>query len=325
MALEIELKLSLQPQHVADLLRHPRLAASDVQNQGSRTLENTYYDTPQQTLRQQRAALRIRNKGGQYIQTLKGGGQASGGMHTRQEFEWSLRSAEVDLALLQNTSLSSNLPLESLADQLQPVFRTDFSRQTWLLTRPATPPALQIEIALDQGDITVPGQARAGHDQICELELELMQGEPEQLIALGLELARDIPLLVNDVSKAQRGYRLMHPELLQITPPATGNLSPQQQVQPRLSYWLRCVEGWQFSQQTNLLEQAAEAFCELHNTCCALPEMLPEPIQHLFNRLHPACATADTEAFSKQLETTNPGLLCLLLLQWLRTKETTTA
>ncbi len=46
-------------------------------------------------------------------------------------------------------------------------------------------------------------------EEICELELELREGEPAALLELACELAaEDSPLMPCDISKAERGYRL---------------------------------------------------------------------------------------------------------------------
>ena len=61
-----------------------------------------------------------------------------------------------------------------------------------------------IEAALDLGKVI----AGEGEEEICELELELRQGEPAALLELACELAAELPLMPCDISKAERGYRL---------------------------------------------------------------------------------------------------------------------
>ena len=53
-------------------------------------LINIYFDTRDFKLNQERIALRIRNKGGQYIQTLKTKGVSVNGLRQRGEWEWPL-------------------------------------------------------------------------------------------------------------------------------------------------------------------------------------------------------------------------------------------
>jgi hypothetical protein len=66
------------------------------------------------------------------------------------------------------------------------------------------------------------GKVLAGEreEDICELELELRQGEPAALLELAAELAADLPLTPCDISKAERGYRLFDPASYDIQPDA---------------------------------------------------------------------------------------------------------
>ena len=97
MAKEIELKLSVSRHHIESLKQQPLFKSPQVVDQGAKALTNIYFDTPEQDLTQARVALRIREKEGRYIQTLKTSGVAEGGSasawrvgmvcgHTRTEF-----------------------------------------------------------------------------------------------------------------------------------------------------------------------------------------------------------------------------------------------
>jgi inorganic triphosphatase YgiF len=59
-------------------------------------------------------------------------------------------------------------------------------------------------VALDLGHI-VAGKKRT---PICELELELLAGQPSALFDLAQQIARTIPVMPVNVSKAERGYAL---------------------------------------------------------------------------------------------------------------------
>jgi inorganic triphosphatase YgiF len=68
----------------------------------------------------------------------------------------------------------------------------------------------QIEVAMDQGRIHVPGTDLS--EPLLELELELLSGPEEALMALA-DVLRQTPqgpvmLMPNDASKAQRGMAL---------------------------------------------------------------------------------------------------------------------
>jgi inorganic triphosphatase YgiF len=83
-----------------------------------------------------------------------------------------------------------------------------------------------IECSLDQGEI------RAGEQRVplCEVELELKIGHPARLFELALGLQEGIPLKLENISKAERGYRLITPTTLvpskAQTPKLVGESSP---------------------------------------------------------------------------------------------------
>jgi inorganic triphosphatase YgiF len=62
-----------------------------------------------------------------------------------------------------------------------------------------------IELALDQGEVSA-GDAR---DVISEIELELKQGNPQQIQDIALLLRSAFHLQPEAISKSERGYRLL--------------------------------------------------------------------------------------------------------------------
>lgn len=202
MATETELKLQLNAADLEALRSHPLLQA--VSSQGPFALKNTYYDSAELALAQARVALRLRYQGERIIQTLKTRGQSINGLHQRGEWEWDLARDKLDTQLLCGDIWPQVLPTAEQL-QLQPVFATDFARETWLLHYQGA----EIEVALDQGQISC--RCPRGDvltDAILELELELKSGEAEALLALADELRCSVALQPFDQSKAQRGYRL---------------------------------------------------------------------------------------------------------------------
>lgn len=102
MATEIEIKLRLEARHVRKLLAHPLLKGMSSQKQN---LLNTYYDTPELTLRQRRIALRLRKKGWEWLQTVKSAEPASGGLAIRNEWEIPATPGQFDFAHVDNAEL----------------------------------------------------------------------------------------------------------------------------------------------------------------------------------------------------------------------------
>ena len=197
MALETELKLHISPEHLQKLKRHPFLRALSAERASTQKLYSIYYDTADQDLRQHAMALRLRRVGKQWIQTLKGGGQVSAGLHQRNEWETPVLSEQLDFEALKVSG--GELP-HGVRNRLQPVFVTDFSRNVRLLDYEGA----QIELSMDSGEIRA-GQASC---PISELELELKSGSPQQLFKLALALLDIVPLDVEHTSKAEYGYLL---------------------------------------------------------------------------------------------------------------------
>ncbi|UTW10591.1 CYTH domain-containing protein [Marinobacterium rhizophilum] len=206
MAREVELKLSLDPQQALALRALPWLG--EPEPGGSRPLHNQYFDTPDRLLAQHRVALRIREQDGRYIQTLKTRGSSQGGLHQRNEWEWDLPEPALDYTLLSTADWPEALQSTAIQRRIVPAFRTDFERTTWMLRESAHggEPVL-IELVLDQGEVTA--TAAGVSTALCELELELKQGTAPDLYRVAMQLAQSVPVLVSDISKAERGYRLL--------------------------------------------------------------------------------------------------------------------
>ncbi len=201
MSTETELKLSLPAHDVAALLAHPLLATPPK----VQWLRNTYFDTPSLALKAARMAVRERLAGDQWLLTVKTAGQSAHGVSRRQEWEGPTTPGALDFAaLVTDSALAAQLM--ALRTELQPLFRTDFERHSWVVSHAGA----SIEVALDQGHITVPGTDLS--EAILELELELLSGPDAALHALADALRHTpsgaIALTPSDVSKAQRGLAL---------------------------------------------------------------------------------------------------------------------
>lgn len=204
MAQEIELKLAVSDDDVAPLLawldRHGEAA-------GEATLLNIYLDTPAHDLAHMKAALRLRRKGGSWLQTLKTAGSSDGGLAVRQEWETGVAGEAIEPAQL---PAEAQQWLAPLVGHLAPVFRTDFLRRTWRLKVDG---GGEIEAAFDVGLVKVTDSTGATlTETIQELELEWLAGDtaqaPAALLALGRTLGGVTNLTPSDLSKAARGYRL---------------------------------------------------------------------------------------------------------------------
>jgi triphosphatase len=233
MAIEAELKLSLpdaQRAQAKQVLEALGGAGHAVR------LSNVYFDTPALALKGARSALRVRLSGDRWLQTFKSGGGAQAGLHRRHEWEMPvagdaletdalIAAIERDLGAAdaasgsgaQTTTAQSDSAadrdglraaldtLRSAVPTLGPLFRTDFTRTLWNIREAGS----DIEVGLDEGDVIVGEGEQRRTMPILEIELELKQGDEAALHALAQRLTDAIPgLKADDVSKAERGYRL---------------------------------------------------------------------------------------------------------------------
>ena len=205
MGMEHEIKLSLPTGQVG--------AATQwlIQRAGGRgrtiTLENSYYDTPTLTLARAKSAVRVRRTPDGWLQTYKTVGTSSGGLHSRHEWEMPIKgnALEVDALLAACDDEPSKEALRSARDDLIPLFSTNFSRTIWHVRIEGA----DVEAAIDQGEVVAVVNGETRRAPICEIELELKHGNAGALNALSAEIAQAVHgLRTDDVSKAQRGYRL---------------------------------------------------------------------------------------------------------------------
>lgn len=215
---EIELKFALAgwraEQALQRLSQHPLLRRRKRQQQ---RLINRYYDTPDGWLRQQRCALRIRaieplpGAAGvpseaarpvrTYEQTLKTAGSGHGALSVRGEWTAPLRRPALDEAALRSTPLAQDPAFDTQVRALQPVHETRCVRTTWVVR---SRDGSVVEVALDAGDIRAAGRRAP----LLELELELLRGDADALIAMAEALAQHLPLLPARISKAEQAQRL---------------------------------------------------------------------------------------------------------------------
>lgn len=208
--MEVELKLSIAARDADALRRHPLLQEYATASPHEQTMSDTYFDTPDQQMRQHHAGLRVRQVGGDWIQTMKGGGSVNGGLHSRHEWESLVSGPAPDLARLRavvepKSEWSRLLRSAAVEDNLEPIFTTSVRRMVWDLRLPQGD---LVECVLDQGSLECGGAQQA----INELELELKSGEPAHLFDFALALQREIPMHIGTLSKAERGYALYSAE-----------------------------------------------------------------------------------------------------------------
>jgi triphosphatase len=162
-------------------------------------LVSTYYDTVDRALRRRGLVLRVRERDGRFVQTVKSDNAEASGPLARGEWEDAIPGPQ---PTRQAPESGQFLPLE-LAERLVPLFQTEVKRQAIDLS---PHPDTRIEAAIDRGQIRAPG--RQGRERISEVELELKSGVASALYDVALDLLAVAPVRLELRSKAERGYRL---------------------------------------------------------------------------------------------------------------------
>jgi triphosphatase len=204
---EIELKFQLPSGKLRDQLRQsaesalPWLSGAAL---SETQLISRYYDTPTREFWQAGVALRLRNRGTQWLQHLKwrgDTGRALAGGSVRTEMEWVLHEPQPHFEAIK-AAIHGQITLSSgWRETLAPVFETDIIRRSGIVT---ASDGSQIEIAFDLGVL----RAGSAERPISEIELELKQGNPAALFELATALAAATGARLSASSKAAEGYRL---------------------------------------------------------------------------------------------------------------------
>lgn len=203
---EIELKLSLpgaNPADLAKLLSSLELFAPCEPK--TQRLHNIYFDTPDQQLRRQRVALRLRRIDSltlpQWRLTLKTSTAEPWALSRRGEWEVAVPGPALSMQALELTPWKDIDPTGHLFEALVQCFVTDFERMTWLLH---SSDDSVVEVALDIGHIAADGRLAP----ICELELELKSGQIAALFEIARQVAKTLAVIPSTQSKAERGFLL---------------------------------------------------------------------------------------------------------------------
>ncbi len=333
---ETEIKLRVSRETLAALREHPLLKKRNKAGWERRELFNQYFDTAERDLAKAKIALRIRRDGEEFIQTLKTRGHSVAGLSERSEYDWSLSKAKLDLKKLNDECWP-----EALADldkkQLQAIFTTDFVRERAEIAWGRGKTKVVIEAALDLGKVVAAGQ----EEELCELELELRQGEPHALLELAAELAADLALMPCDISKAERGYRLFDANSYSLSLPLP-ELNPEMaldQVFAALAWHLlgssqRLAEQYRFNGHWRLLVDWVEQLVELRALVGSLGQAAPRASSHELRlsldtllgdwrprvqagQLDEAVRQAAPAQFAEELQGKRWGLFSLNTSRWL--------
>ena len=323
MVKETEIKLRASRATLAALREHPLLKKRNKSGWQRGELFNQYYDTPDRELASAKVALRLRRDGEQFIQTLKSRGQSVAGLSERNEWDWYLSKAKLDLKKLDDSCWPASLA-ELDKKTLQPLFTTDFVREKAEIAWGRGKAKVVIEAALDLGKVI----AGEGEEEICELEL-------------ACELAAELPLMPCDISKAERGYRLFDAGSYNLSLPAPelqGEMILDDAFAALAWHLLgasqRLAEQYRWNGHWSLLQQWLEQLIDLRALLASLGQAAPrassrelrEALDALLDDWRPRLAAGQHDdsmrrnapaLFAAELDGCRWGLLSLKLSHWL--------
>ena len=202
---EFELKLDLTGKELDQLAGNPRL--NPGRGRVQKMLRSVYYDTPDHRLYAQGIAFRVRDDGQGFIQTVKLGNGDSDGVSDPVEIEDRLENGQPNPIRIHDKHVRRKVLKAIRGSALTQAFETNVTRTTYRLRTRAS----IIEVALDRGEAL----AKNRRSEICEAELELVRGEPKDLLRVAQALFAKSAIRPSPMTKAERGYRL----LLKTRPP----------------------------------------------------------------------------------------------------------
>lgn len=237
MTQKVALRLSIPLHAISALRQHPIIAGATRLGDVA-MLKTVYYDTPNQRLRARRIEVGIRCDGAACMQAVvlsqPSSCLCSRGSDWAQPYE-----AEFDFSRIDDAELARLLA--RYAPRLKPVGIARSHRESYRYTPRE---GVSLLLMIDQDEIEAGGRCTT----IGEFVLVAEAGDGLDLLALGDELARTVPLLPDDVSKAERCYRLLDERAVK---PMRAKASEITADQPLLAACQTlaqaCVRQWQFN------------------------------------------------------------------------------
>jgi len=248
---EVELKLEIDRRSVRALEEQAlfRKAKHDSQRQVS-----VYYDTPGGKLRKRGLTLRVRSTPDGFVQTVKSTNSGAG-LFSRGEWEARVDSIEPHVEKLQDTPAG-----EMGAKRLRPVIRSEVKRTIWRSEEGGS----RLEFAFDAGRV------KADHREapVCELEIELLEGDASKAFDAARALAEHLPVRIGVLSKAERGFALASDVLGKVAKAGPIAVQPDMAVAEGFALIAHsCIRHFRLNEPIVLQRRDADA---LHQTRVAM-------------------------------------------------------
>ncbi len=201
---EFELKFEILPANLKSV------AAAVLEGKATRQrLQASYFDTEDGALAAHGIVVRRRKEGRRWAQTAKG---PTADLMERLEHNAALPSGPAGTVPALDLSRHRGTPIGKVIDQalglkasdnypgLGLLYGTDVQR----ITRMVACGGSVVEVALDQGRVFTDGHSQS----ICELEFELKQGAPHDVVVLAQQWCSGHGLWLSTIAKSMKGQRL---------------------------------------------------------------------------------------------------------------------
>jgi len=204
LAVETEVKFSIPNAGLADaIVSDPfPLSLSLPKAWNTISMESVYYDTRHHDLLNAGIAYRVRKEGTKWVATVKKGGDPNSNLQRRQEWNIEVVSISPDIGPFLKTEIGRDLLKAAGKKEFITLFSCCFLRRYLLLCLDND---TRVELAIDTGEM-VSGSLR---EPICEMELELKQGELPPMIKIAQNLSEKYHLSPEPRSKFSRGLALV--------------------------------------------------------------------------------------------------------------------
>ena len=195
---ELDIKFRTDSEGLKLALRSEPLSAHTTKTQ-RRTLRSVYFDTLAGDLRRQRMVLRVRTARNTHIMGLKWPRSLEDG--TLSTSQIAVRVPSLDPAItLFGEEIAAELNRIIDGKPLEQRFETQIKRRLRCLNLEHS----LIEVAFDEGFVVV-GDRR---QPLTEIELELKAGEETAFYDFAVRVAEALPIRLEIMSKAERGFML---------------------------------------------------------------------------------------------------------------------
>jgi len=199
---EIELKyISEDMEPLELLLSKEELAGFRFRKLPAQSVIDRYYDTPEEDLRRNGLALRVRQMGDRFLATVKSLGTAKGGVHRRGEIEVELPKGS-DPVIFRDGPIHERIGFLVGDKSLREVCEITQQRQRRMLSRDK---AESMELSVDEVTVSLGGTSRTFY----EVESELRSEGCEEDLGLLKECLDKMPLRPAEDSKLERALALM--------------------------------------------------------------------------------------------------------------------